>query len=155
VRIQVVSVLNYPPYYVDLGGSGCIAPCILNLGSRWRLVVSFTPPPLYPRGKSPWYPTDKRQHEPQSRLECCREEKTILNLPGFEPKFLDFSVWYGWCSSLLDVDEEFWSQILFHLKFRDVFSLKWIYRKPIYLLTRIMVRQLDYRLISAFSMLPQ
>jgi hypothetical protein len=28
-------------------GSGGIAPRILNLGSRWKRVVSFTPRPLY------------------------------------------------------------------------------------------------------------
>jgi len=32
--------------------SGGIAPRILNLGNRWRWVVSFTLRPLYPRGKS-------------------------------------------------------------------------------------------------------
>jgi hypothetical protein len=40
--------------------SGCIAPRILDIGSRWRWVVSFTPRPLYPQGKSPWYPLDGR-----------------------------------------------------------------------------------------------
>ena len=29
------------------GGTGGIAPLILNLGARWRLVVSFPPWPLY------------------------------------------------------------------------------------------------------------
>jgi len=29
-------------------GSGSIVPCILNLGTRWRWVVSFTSQPLYP-----------------------------------------------------------------------------------------------------------
>jgi len=32
--------------------SGGIAPCILNLRTRWRWVVSFTSWPLYPRDKS-------------------------------------------------------------------------------------------------------
>jgi urease accessory protein UreH len=32
----------------------------LDLGSRWRWVVSFTPPPLYPQGKSSWYPLDMK-----------------------------------------------------------------------------------------------
>jgi len=32
--------------------SGGIAPLIFNLGSRWRSVVSLTPPLLYPRVKS-------------------------------------------------------------------------------------------------------
>jgi hypothetical protein len=41
-------------------GSGGIAPRILNLGTRWRWVVSFTPKPLYPQGKRPCYPLDRR-----------------------------------------------------------------------------------------------
>jgi hypothetical protein len=35
-------------------GSGGVAPCILDLGTRWRSVISFTPRTLYPQGKSPW-----------------------------------------------------------------------------------------------------
>jgi hypothetical protein len=34
-------------------GSGSIAPCIRNLGTRWRWVVSFTPRPFYHRGEPP------------------------------------------------------------------------------------------------------
>jgi len=34
-------------------GSGGIAPCVLDLGTRWRWVVSFTPRPLYPKGRNP------------------------------------------------------------------------------------------------------
>jgi hypothetical protein len=41
-------------------GSGGIAPRILDLGTRWRWVVSLTPRPHYPQGKSPWYPLDRR-----------------------------------------------------------------------------------------------
>jgi hypothetical protein len=41
-------------------GSGCIAPSILDLGARWRRVVSFTSRPLYPQGKSTWCPLDRR-----------------------------------------------------------------------------------------------
>jgi hypothetical protein len=33
--------------------SGGIAPRILDLGTRWRWVVSFTPRPLYPRERAP------------------------------------------------------------------------------------------------------
>jgi hypothetical protein len=33
-------------------GSGCIDPHFLDLGTSWRLVVSFTTQLLYPRGKS-------------------------------------------------------------------------------------------------------
>jgi hypothetical protein len=41
-------------------GSGGTAPRILDLGTRRRLVVSFTPQSLYPRGKSLRYPLDMR-----------------------------------------------------------------------------------------------
>jgi hypothetical protein len=48
-------------------GSGTVAPRILDLGSRWRWVVSFTPRLLYPQGKRPWYPLDRRLGGAQSR----------------------------------------------------------------------------------------
>jgi hypothetical protein len=38
----------------------CIDPHFLDLGTSWRWVVSFTPRPLYPYGKSPRYPLDRR-----------------------------------------------------------------------------------------------
>jgi hypothetical protein len=41
-------------------GTGSIAPCILELGIKWRWVVSFTPPSLYPHCKSPWFPLERR-----------------------------------------------------------------------------------------------
>jgi hypothetical protein len=47
--------------------SGGIAPRIPDLGTTWRSVVSFTPRPLYPQGKSPWYPLDRRLGGAQSR----------------------------------------------------------------------------------------
>jgi hypothetical protein len=40
-------------------GSGCIDPRFLDLGTSLRWVVSFTPRPLYSRGKSSWYPVDR------------------------------------------------------------------------------------------------
>jgi hypothetical protein len=52
-------------------GSGGIAPRILDPGTRWRLVVSFTPRRLYPYGKSPWCTLDRRLGGPQSRSGCC------------------------------------------------------------------------------------
>jgi hypothetical protein len=40
-------------------------------------VVSFTPLPLYPRGKSPRYPLDRRLDGPQSRSGRRGEEKIL------------------------------------------------------------------------------
>jgi hypothetical protein len=45
-----VPVLNYVLRHEWNGG---IAPCILNLGTRWRLVVSFMTRPLYSRENVP------------------------------------------------------------------------------------------------------
>jgi hypothetical protein len=56
-------------------GSGGIDPRILDLGTRWRWVVNFTPRPLYPKGKSPWYPSDRRLGKPHSRSGRGGEEK--------------------------------------------------------------------------------
>jgi len=41
----------------------------LDLGTRWRQVVSFAPQLLYPQGKSPCYKLDSRLGGPQSQ---CR-----------------------------------------------------------------------------------
>jgi hypothetical protein len=66
-------------------GSGGIAPRILNLGIRWRRVVSFIPRPLYPQGKISRYPLDRRLGGPQSRSGHGGEE-TNSRLPlGVDP----------------------------------------------------------------------
>jgi hypothetical protein len=39
----------------------------LDLGSSWRWVVGFTPHPINPRKKGPWYILDKMLSAPQSR----------------------------------------------------------------------------------------
>jgi hypothetical protein len=56
-------------------GSVGIAPRILDLGTRWRSMVSFTPRPLYPAGKCSWYPLDRRLGGPQSRSGRGGEDK--------------------------------------------------------------------------------
>jgi hypothetical protein len=43
-----------------LVGSVCINPLFLDLYTSWKWAVSFTPPPLYTRRKSPRYPQDRR-----------------------------------------------------------------------------------------------
>jgi hypothetical protein len=47
-------------------------------------VVSFTPRPLYPQGKSPWYSLDRRLGGTQSRSGRGGDENS-KPLPGFEP----------------------------------------------------------------------
>jgi hypothetical protein len=46
---------NWAPCHEGMLGSGGLAPPIIDLGTRWRWVVSFTTRPLYPQGKSPFY----------------------------------------------------------------------------------------------------
>jgi hypothetical protein len=58
--------------------SGCIDPRILDLGTRWRWVVRFTPRLLYP-------PLYRRLGGPQSRSGRGGGEKNTQLPPGIEP----------------------------------------------------------------------
>jgi len=62
--------------------SGGITSCILNLGTRCRWVVSFTPRPLCPLEKIFWYPFDRSVGAPQSRSGRGGEEKKIPSPVG-------------------------------------------------------------------------
>jgi hypothetical protein len=61
------------------GGGGCIGPRILDLGTRRRWVVSFTPRRLYPR-----HPLERRLGGPQSRSERGGDEKNSPHTPAIE-----------------------------------------------------------------------
>jgi len=50
-------------------------------------MVSFTSRSLYPQGKTPCYPLDRRMRGPQSRSELG-EEKSSQPLPGLEPQII-------------------------------------------------------------------
>jgi hypothetical protein len=54
---------------------------ILDLGTRWRWVVCFTPLPVYLR-----YPLERRQGGPQSRSGYCVVETNLLPLSGIESR---------------------------------------------------------------------
>jgi hypothetical protein len=49
---------------------------LLDLGTRWKWVVSFRPLPLYIRGKNTRYSLDRRVGAPQSQS-ACWEEKNL------------------------------------------------------------------------------
>jgi hypothetical protein len=68
---------NWALHHEGVWRSGCIDPHFLDLGTSWRWVVSFTPRPLYPRGKSPRYQLDRRLGEPQSHSGRSEEEKIL------------------------------------------------------------------------------
>jgi hypothetical protein len=91
-------------------GSGGIAPRILDLGTRWKWVVSFTPRPLYPQGRSPWYPFHRRLGGPQSRsgkvkgkLSLCLTKhhatKAYWESEGLAPLILDLGTRWNWVVS--------------------------------------------------------
>jgi hypothetical protein len=63
-------------------GSGDIATCIIDLGTRWRWVVRFTPRQLYPQGSITCYPLDRRLDGPQGRSGRGAEDKNSQPLPG-------------------------------------------------------------------------
>jgi hypothetical protein len=65
-KVKLSLCFNWAPRHEGVLESGGITPHILALGTRWKLVVSFTPRPLYPQGKSPWYPLDRRLGGPQN-----------------------------------------------------------------------------------------
>jgi hypothetical protein len=69
-------------------GSGGIAPHILELSTRWRWVVTFTLRSLYPQGKSPCYPLDRRLGGLQSRCGRGGKEKNLQPLPGLQPPII-------------------------------------------------------------------
>jgi hypothetical protein len=58
-------------------------PRILDLGTRWRLVVSFTPRPLCPRGKELLPLSNKGLDGPKRPSESFGE-KNLLLLSGIE-----------------------------------------------------------------------
>jgi len=61
---RFVSVLDSPSRRMESGG---IAPGILNLGTRWDCVVSYTHRSLTPYGKSPQYPLHRKLYGARNR----------------------------------------------------------------------------------------
>jgi hypothetical protein len=100
--------------------SGGIAPSILDLGTRWRWVVSFTHRPLFPQGKNPSYPLDRRLGGTQSRSGRGGEEKNSQPLQGLEPPIIQ-PVAQRYTSELSRLLED---ETVYYIKFPYVFLLK-------------------------------
>jgi hypothetical protein len=68
-------------------GSAGIVPRILDLGTKWRCAVSFTPRPPYPLGKSPEVSIEKEAEWAPEPVwtQWGREKVPSLHLPGIEP----------------------------------------------------------------------
>jgi hypothetical protein len=59
---------------------------ILDLGTRWSSVVSFTPRPLYPRGRRHRYSLDRALGGPYVWSGRLWGTEKSLALPGIEPQ---------------------------------------------------------------------
>jgi hypothetical protein len=59
--------------------SGGIAPCILDIGTSWRWLVSFTPRPLYPRERAPYTHWTRGWVGPRAGLDTVVKRK--INSP--------------------------------------------------------------------------
>jgi hypothetical protein len=71
----------------DVLGSGCIAPRILDLGTRWRWVVSFTPDRFTPGVRTPSIHRIGCWVAPRSSLYAVARKKIpSLPLQGIEPR---------------------------------------------------------------------
>jgi hypothetical protein len=66
------------PVLKDVWGSGSIAPRILDPGTRWRWVVSFTSRPLYHQGKSSRYQLDRRIGGPQNEIRVTHNRMQLM-----------------------------------------------------------------------------
>jgi hypothetical protein len=84
-NVKLSLCFNYAPRHESVLGEWRHISTHCDLDTRWMWVVSFTPRPLYPLGKSPWYPLDRRLGGPQSRSGRGGEEKNSQPPPGIEP----------------------------------------------------------------------
>lgn len=64
--------------YEDVLGSGSNATIFLNLGTRWRRQVSFTPWLLYPGVHKPWDPLGRRLGGPKTWTGCFGEKENLV-----------------------------------------------------------------------------
>jgi hypothetical protein len=84
VKVKLPLCLN-KHHTMTYWGIGGIAPHILDLSTRWRWVVSFIRWLLYPQGKSPWYPLDRRLGRPQSQSGHGGKEKILSPFHEMNP----------------------------------------------------------------------
>jgi hypothetical protein len=76
-------------------GSRGIAPLILNLGTKWRWEVNFTPRPLYSQEGTPVLIEQETGWTPEPVWTVFGEK--LLPLPEFEPRNVQPDVVYVLC----------------------------------------------------------
>ena len=67
-------------------GRGGISPHILNVGTGWRQVFSFSPQYIYPQVKNAHYPPIVRLGWPHIWSRRFEEQKNSMSLLRFEPR---------------------------------------------------------------------
>jgi len=102
--IKTHPLLNYHIMMTYWGSRG-IAPCIFNISTRWKWVVSFTHWPLSSQGKRPCYALDMMLGGPQSQYSHSREEKILLPCPCQE-----LNLGHPACSLVTMLNEVLWLQ---------------------------------------------
>jgi hypothetical protein len=85
VKIKLSPCLNWAPRHEGVLGEWRYS--FTHSWRRFQMEVSgqLHTPPLYPQGKSPWYPLERRLGGPHSWPGRGGEEKNSKPLPGFEP----------------------------------------------------------------------
>jgi hypothetical protein len=81
-------LFNWAPRHEGVLREWMYSSTHLDIGSRWRWMVSFTSRPLYPQGKTPWYLLNRRLGGSQSRSGRGGKEKNSQTLPGVEPPII-------------------------------------------------------------------
>jgi hypothetical protein len=85
LKVKLSLWFNWAPRSEGVLGDGGIDPRIPGLGTRWRWVVSFTPQPIYPQGKSFWNSLGRRLGGFQNWYGRGGEERNSDPLPGLQP----------------------------------------------------------------------
>jgi hypothetical protein len=90
IKGKVFHVLNSTQRQEGVWESVGLAPCIVNLASTWRSVVSFTP-----QGKSPRYLLDRRRDGPQSVWDVAAGRKNFVLFGKWTPSS-NRRCWENW-----------------------------------------------------------
>jgi hypothetical protein len=99
VKVKLSLCFNWAPCHTGVLGNGVIAPRIIDLGIRWRRMVSFTRRPRYPQEKSPWNLLDRRLGGPRSQSGHGGEEENTQHMPGLEAPII---------KPVMDSFKQFW-----------------------------------------------
>jgi hypothetical protein len=85
-HLKIVNASYYRTSQVNTKDSGSTVPNILNLGTRWKCVASFTPRPLYLHIKSRQHPWKRDWGISRTCPDIFQKEKSSYS--GIDPQFL-------------------------------------------------------------------